>query len=182
MKLLITLVSASLLLSQAFAAYDIRDYGAVANDDSLHAEEKNTWAFLQALSAANSTDVEADREVLVPGDLTFNMLNLQAAYIKNVTITIDGTIMASKRNHHYKTSTNGKGKTKVIDFFDFFEVHNFKIQGRGTVDGQGYMWWIRDYIQRNPYGRPCLINVDRGTNLEFTGVKWQNAAFYHLKI
>lgn len=44
------------------------------------------------------------------------------------------------------------------------------------------MWWIRDYLGRNPTGRPNLIELVGGTNLEFTGVRWINAPFYHMHI
>ena len=37
------------------------------------------------------------------------------------------------------------------------------------------MWWMREYIQRNPYGRPHLMVFKYGTNLEFTGIRWLNS-------
>ena len=39
-------------LSQA-ARHDIRDYGAVAEDDSLEVEQANAVAFMKAIVAAN---------------------------------------------------------------------------------------------------------------------------------
>lgn len=44
------------------------------------------------------------------------------------------------------------------------------------------MWWMREYIQRNPYGRPCLIKFKHGTKIEFTGIRWLNSPYYHLDI
>lgn len=110
------------------------------------------------------------------------MFPISASDITNMTITIDGTIKASKRHHRYPTRTNKSGKVKIEDFFKFKEVHDFTIRGSGTVDGQGYMWWVREYIGRNTHGRPSLVVLDGGTNLEFTGVRWINSPYYHLDI
>lgn len=71
---------------------------------------------------------------------------------------------------------------KVRHFLNFTEVHNFTIRGSGTVDGQGYMWWVREYIGRNPHGRPRLLYIRHATNLEFTGVRYTNSAMFHLDI
>ena len=65
---------------------------------------------------------------------------------------------------------------------EFKWIHNVKFQGGGQVDGQGYMWWIREYIQRNPYGRPKLLMINHATNIEVVGIRWLNAAYYNLHI
>ena len=44
------------------------------------------------------------------------------------------------------------------------------------------MWWIREYLGRNPSGRPKLLTVSKGTNLEFTGVRWTNSPYFHMEI
>lgn len=143
---------------------------------------------MEAITAANYTDVAEDKEVYLPEDMTFHSMPIYADYVHDLTITIDGTIKASKRHHVWPTTktynhTTGELiKTKIRDFFAFEEFHNFKMHGKGTVDGQGYMWWMREYIQRNPYGRPCLIKFNHGTKLEFTGIRWLNAPYYHLDI
>ena len=88
---------------------------------------------MDAIVAANYT--ANDREVLIPANHTFNMLPIWANDVTNITITIDGTIKCSKRQHKWPTSTNGKGTTKVKNFIEFEEIHNFTIRGSGTVDG-----------------------------------------------
>ena len=42
------------------------------------------------------------------------------------------------------------------------------------------MWWVREYFGWNHHGRPHLLCLYRGTNLEFTGVRWINSPFYHM--
>ena len=127
--------------------------------------------------AANST-ADSDRIVYIPSNKTFHMMPIEAHNLFNMTITIDGTIKASKRQHKWSVDS----RNKIANFIHLEEVHNFIINGEGTVDGQGYMWWIREYISRNPHGRPKLLYIKYGTNLEFTGVKWMNSPFYHMDI
>ena len=167
----------------SLAAHDIRDYGALADDDSLEAERKNQQAFTTAIIQANYTEAEADREVIVPAGFTFHMLSVKASYISNLTITIDGTLMVSKRHQKWSTHwDDAVNKTQIDQFMEFREVHNFVIRGSGTVDGQGYMWWVREYFGNNKYNRPHLLWLEGGTNLEFTGVRWVNSPFYHMWI
>mmetsp|Transcript_6396 Transcript_6396/g.8550 ORF Transcript_6396/g.8550 Transcript_6396/m.8550 type:complete len:106 (-) Transcript_6396:1052-1369(-) len=105
------------------------------------------------------------------------MMPVAQRELHNLTITIDGTILASKR-HHFWPHDGGK----VAHLFYFAEAHNFTMRGNGTVDGQGYMWWIREYLGTNHHGRPCLIRMDGATNIEFTGIRWMNSPYYHLDI
>jgi polygalacturonase len=49
-----------------------------------------------------------------------------------------------------------------------------------VVDGQGYWWWMREYLLLNKGKRPHLLQMVRVQNGYFTGVKWQNSPSYHL--
>ena len=124
----------------------------------------------------------------MPEGMTFHMMPVWGEYITNMTITIDGTILASKRHTNWPWTVKHDSKhpekpptTQVRKLFDFYEVHNFSIVGKGTVDGQGYMWWIREYLGTNHYGRPHLMYIHSATNLEMAGVRYINAAYYHIE-
>ena len=41
---------------------------------------------------------------------------------------------------------------------------------------------MREYLVLNHAGRPNLLSIERGQNVEFSGIKWQNAPNYHLFI
>ena len=41
--------------------------------------------------------------------------------------------------------------------FFFEDVDTLTVQGNGTVDGQGYMWWVREFIGMNKNNRPKLF-------------------------
>lgn len=126
----------------AQAAHNILDYGAMADNDSLRAEKANAAAFLAALSAANSTAELSEREVIVPANMTFNMLAVSADNWSNMMITINGTIKLSKRHHFWPLDAKGD----VLDFMMFRDIENVTFSGSGTVDGQGYMWWLREFL------------------------------------
>ena len=151
------------------ARHDVRDYGAIAEIDSLEVEQANALAFMKALKAANETEIPQGREVYVPANMTFHMMPVYGEYITNMTITIDGTIKASKRHDVWPTKiVTHDDKPDTVDirkFIDLYEVHNFSIVGSGTVDGQGYMWWIREYLGHNHFGRPHLVYIHKATNL-----------------
>ena len=91
------LLSACLLANLAASRHNILDYGAVSGKDSLKAERANQDAFIKALKAANETESLNDREVYVPANMTFHSLPIRVDQLYNVTLTIDGTIKASKR-------------------------------------------------------------------------------------
>lgn len=41
------------------------------------------------------------------------------------------------------------------------------------------MWWMREYVQTNVNGRPHLIEMYHGENVEFNGIKWMNSPNFH---
>lgn len=94
--------------------------------------------------------------------------------LSEITVTIDGELWASKNYLDYPRDKDGEGS--VYDMFVLTDIQDMKWQGSGFVDGQGFMWWQREYVQKNPAGRPHLHTIVRGQNIEFTGIKWQNSA------
>ena len=104
MKSFTNKIAAALFVTNVDALHDIRDYGALTDDDSLNAERVNAQAFMDAIVAANmtmGTAAEGDREVLIPANCTFNMMPAYAEDLNDLTITVDGTVKASKRQHRW---------------------------------------------------------------------------------
>ena len=58
------------------------------------------------------------------------------------------------------------------DVLVFRNWEDFKIEGKGMIDGQGYMWWVREYIQTNPpqMKRPRMFNGYNLKNFEMSGI------------
>jgi len=114
--------------------------------------------------------------VYVPSNETFYIMPVYVANVRNITVVIDGTVRLSKRHDVWPLSKNDTNR----HMFDFTDVENLTIRGNGTVDGQGYMWWVREYLGLNHNKRPSLLNVERARNLEITGVRWINGPRFHL--
>ena len=97
----------------------------------------------------------------------------------NMTFTIDGTIKLSKNHHRWPI---GKNEKIVRDLIAFEDVENITFRGSGTVDGQGYMWWVREYLQLNRHSRPRLLYIHRGVNIEMSGIRWINSPKFHMEL
>ena len=107
-NLLCKVVVALLIVSSLTRAFDIRDFGAVANDTSHYAEQTNAQALMDAIVAANTTSALTDRVVLVPADLTFYTMPVWAANITNIVFQIDGTLKLSKNHHRFPLRKPGQ--------------------------------------------------------------------------
>lgn len=70
--------------------------------------------------------------------------------VENVEIIVDGTVLMSP---HYKDFVD-----TLDGWWVFYNGSNIKMHGTGIIDGQGYMWWIREWLQKNTNGRPNMIN------------------------
>ena len=86
------------------AAHNILDYGAIVDKTSHHAEVTNSMAIQEAILAAHS-DENDDRVVEIPAGLTFSSLPIRSDFVKDITIQIDGTLLASKDYKSYPINT-----------------------------------------------------------------------------
>ena len=111
-----SIISLFFVCQLAQAAFDIRDYGAIADETKVQTEIINSEAFMDAIAAANATSTE-ERRVIVPEGLTFSCMPINIQNITNVTIQIDGTILVSK--NHKKYPLEG---SSVSDFLAFKNV------------------------------------------------------------
>ena len=64
----------------------------------------------------------------------------------------------------------------------FEDCENITINGKGTVDGLGYDWWIREWKNQNPAKRPNLLQITRSRFGEISGVNWINSPRFHIMI
>ena len=145
------IISLFFVCQLAQAAFDIRDYGAIADETKVQSEMINAEAFADAIAAANATMTE-ERRVIVPENYTFSCMPINVRYVTNITIQIDGTLLVSKNHKRYPLDGSN-----VYDFLAFQYVQGVKIEGKGSVQGQGFMWWVRELLGRNKNGRPQLL-------------------------
>jgi len=128
-----------------------------------------------ALSAANATD-NNDNEVVIPEGSKVSMTAYEMYNLKDVTIRIDGTLFATSDN--WKEWPNRGGRIALLQFNGCDGLH---ITGKGTIDGRGFMWWMREWFQKNlDGGRPYLIKLSDCTNFEIDGLMVKNSPYYHI--
>jgi polygalacturonase len=98
--------SALLLARQVAAVRNIMDFGAIPDLEDTATAYANTNAIAAAINAANAAD-STDREVHVPADMTFTLMPIQMSNLNNLTITVDGTLLASKNWLDYPVNSKG---------------------------------------------------------------------------
>mmetsp|Transcript_48728 Transcript_48728/g.66278 ORF Transcript_48728/g.66278 Transcript_48728/m.66278 type:complete len:151 (+) Transcript_48728:17-469(+) len=140
------------ILGLTNAARNILDYGAIPDLTDTNTAYANAHAMTKAIEDANA-GTSTDRAVLVPADNVFTFMPVHVDGLYNFQLTIDGTILASEDYMNWENRT----ETHVYDFITINDSTNIKIDGTGLVDGQGFRWWMREYVQTNPAHRPCLL-------------------------
>ena len=122
MKQVFAKALAALMCASNTAAHNILDYGAIVDKTSHHAEVTNSMAIQEAILAANSDDND-DRVVEIPAGMTFSSLPIRSDNLKDVTIQIDGTLLASKdyKSYPIRTHESKSQGDKIEDFFAFYD-------------------------------------------------------------
>ena len=92
------------------------------------------------------------------------------------TFTINGLIYLSEDFMAWPVNSNNDAN----HFFVVNDVENLTIKGTGQIDGQGYWWWMREYVQKNVHSRPHMLLMERVNHCYITGVKFTNSPYYHM--
>lgn len=95
------------------------------------------------------------------------MMPVFADFLNDITFTIEGNVYASQDYQSWNFTNK-----QYRDFWNIQDSQNIRFQGSGVVDGQGYWWWMREYLILNKGRRPRLVNMYRVRNCHFEGVKW----------
>jgi len=157
---------ASTALGQS--ALNILDFGAIPGDYSLDVCVSNGNAIQTALYAANAS--AESKQVLVPADNDFCIFKVEASYLYDVQFTIEGNLTFTN-NMTYWLEVNGQNHDPVIDLS---ECHGCTVDGSGTVDGQGYDWWVW-CMHGNEDLRPFLFKISLSTDIVVDGVTFSNS-------
>lgn len=117
------------------------------------------------------------------------MMPVLSKALLDVRLDIQGDLLASKRNANW-TIYGGKGdessadnKLKHVPFLWFQNCDGLVLEsstGKGKIDGQGYMWWVREFLNKNLAHRPKLIEIDYSRNIEITGLFVTNSPSFHI--
>jgi polygalacturonase len=182
-------------ITSAFAAatatFNIRDYGAVGDGHALETKAINTT--IETCAKAGGGTV-----YLPPGQYLTGTIVLKS----HVTLNLDAgaTILGSENPDDYPAFKSVWGDPTVMLALIYAEdAENITITGRGTIDGQGAVWWRRIRMadaKRFPpgaqtaeekaearkvsRGRPHLIRPVRCQDVLIEHVNLRNSAEWNL--
>jgi len=153
------------------------DYGVhLGRDVSYEQEKANARAFEQAASDANVTD-----KVVTFSEGVLSMSNIELWSLYNVRFEIDGTILATKNWEDWPTDAGHKNSVNHLHFWQVNDCNNITFAGSGTIDGQGFMWWIREWFVLNKAHRPKLVAFENVSGLEWTGLNVINSPSFFIR-
>ncbi|XP_020571972.1 polygalacturonase At1g48100-like [Phalaenopsis equestris] len=158
--------------------YDVLDFGAKGDGVT-----DDTKAFEEAWTAA--CQVEAST-VKIPSDYTFLVgpISFSGPYCQpNIIFQLDGTIVAP---------TNSKvWSPGLLWWIEFTKLKGITIQGRGTIEGRGSVWWTQSEPDNEPINeqlgmkmpsiKPTALRFYGSYNVTVTGITIQNSPQCHLK-
>src|SRR6516225_8576432 len=175
----ITLVSLAAEPS-ASNVFNVRDFGAKGDGTAL-----DTGAIQKAFDAcgkAGPGTVKFSRGVYLSKPLTIRN--------SNTTILLDegATLLASpvpsdflKRGGDW---LKAKGGGDFIPFLSGTDLSNITVDGKGTIDGNGKVWWpeaekARQKVAGYTLPRPNLFVLTRCKNVRVSGVRMVNSPKFH---
>ena len=148
-------------------------FGAIPNDNSTEGCLANSKALVQAMTSANSS-IE-DRVALVPGGFeNFYFLPVEFTYLKDVKLEINSRLVLSNNFTDYSDFTPGNAAIQ------FSEGRNVTLFGTGTVDGQGFVWWVAQIL--NGANRPHLVRFHQCLDIIIYGLSFLNSPKFHIKL
>nr|XP_043639826.1 polygalacturonase At1g48100-like [Erigeron canadensis] len=175
--------------------FNVLDYGAKGDgkSDDIKAFQA---AWSDICKAGASTMIIPSGYKFLVGPMSFSGANCH----KDIIFQLDGTILAPTNS---KAWGSGLGQ-----WLEFTEVVGFTIQGKGTIDGGGSVWWTRsmlDSIDNNDKlvsldkitktedqqvsnaldekvskTRPVALRFVGGSDVTITGITIQNSPQFHL--
>jgi len=135
------------------STFDVRRYGAAGDGKQM-----DTAAINRAVAACAATGggvVEVP-----PGTYKTGTIVLKS----HVTLQLDGgaTLLASTEPTDYPLEADvwETGKQIVSPLIDAHDAENITITGRGTIDGQGAIWWRRLELAQPKRGMPGAQTAD----------------------
>ncbi|XP_004239337.3 polygalacturonase At1g48100 [Solanum lycopersicum] len=121
----------------------------------------------------------------IPSEFQFliNPITLQGPCMPNFVFQIDGIILGPPKVGSWP-------KSSLFQWLNLKWMHNFTIQGTGTLDGQGYNWWKLSQIdffqvmkksKNIPDMKPTVLRFYGSYNVTIRDVKIINSPQCHLK-
>lgn len=117
-------------------AVSIAETGGVADDDSDAASRANSVALAKAFSFANYS--ETDRVVVIPSGYSWSFYAVELEALHGIAWRVDGRALINSNISSWPERNNDGGNRGC---FKFTRCNDMVIEGNGTIDGRGYVWW-----------------------------------------
>ncbi|KAF5193241.1 Polygalacturonase [Thalictrum thalictroides] len=154
--------------SSSSNVFNVNDFGGKGDgkDDSQ--------AFLKAWNKACST---ASATLVVPKNMNYLLKPITfSGPCKSITLKIYGTIQASTDRSDYNKDTRY--------WLVFQKVQNFRVEGGGTINGNGNIWWKNSCKINTALpckGAPTAVTFNQCNNLVVNNIRIQDAQQMHLR-
>ena len=157
-------------VATAIQVTSINSYGALADDPSVAAAVKNSQAISDALQKAAPGSA-----VLVPADSKYYIFSVSAVGLKDVQLWVEGDLVAIANITAWPL--DGDNCQNVLHFTNCTRL---VMTGKGTIDGQGYRWWVECVFNFLQHGRPHLVYMENCTNVLVENITMRNSPQFHL--
>ena len=144
-----------LTLLASISAHSIFDFGTITQgkDTTVAQEKENSRALQEAMKAANSSDTE--KFVVIPAGAVISLMPCYFKQLTGVELRIEGTLLQTLNFASYPYGNNGFDQFDALLHFE--ASHHITLSGNGTIDGQGYMFWVREILGKNGHDRPYIL-------------------------
>ena len=128
---------------------------------------------------------ETDKTVFISSDLVISLMPCLFQDLKNVTLKVEGTILQSLNHLQYPHGGNRGDNTSRSEepynaLFHFEQCEDVTLGGNGTIEGQGFKWWVREFLGKNEYQRPYMVYFHLSRFVEVNDLLIRNAPYYHV--
>jgi polygalacturonase len=145
--------------------FDVKKYGAIGDGVA-----DDTAAIQKAIKEAETA---GGGKVVLPAG---TYLSGPIALSSNLEFHLDeGAVLKALPMDKYPTAAD-----KIADFISGSKLHDVKLSGTGTIDGQGQAWWDKFRGGSEDMLRPRLIYISKSERVVVTGLKLQNSPKFHL--
>jgi polygalacturonase len=159
--------------------YDVREFGAKGDGKTL-----DTEAIQKALDECGKAGGGTVK--FSPGTYLAKPLTLRS---KTTLLLEEGATLLASPTHtaFLKTGDDWLAAKSSSDFIPFIggkDLTDVTFEGKGTIDGNGAVWWEEAEKARQKKSgytlpRPNLIAISRCKNLRMTGIKLTNSPKFH---
>jgi polygalacturonase len=159
--------------------YDVREFGAKGDGKTL-----DTEAIQKALDECGKAG--GGVVMFSSGSYLAKPLTLRS---KTTLLLEEGATLLASPEHAAFLKTGGdwlaaKTSSDFIPFIGGKDLTDVAFEGKGTIDGNGAVWWEEAEKARQKKSgytlpRPNLIAISRCKNLRMTGIKLANSPKFH---